>query len=218
MLKYFSNYNNKYSISLMLRKKRFMKFMKLLKHKSGLTILDIGGFGNSLEVLSEDFVKSNNITILNIENVDVFNKNTKYIMGDATNEKQFQPKSFDVIYCNSVIEHVGDFNKMKKLASNIRNWGVYYFVQTPAYYFPIEPHFLVPFFHFLPHKIRAYILTKFELASFPREENYYRALSIVSSVRLLKKKEFKLLFPEATILKEKFMFITKSYIAHNIGL
>ncbi len=216
MLKYFSNYNNKYSISRIFRKKRFERFMKLLKYRSGLKILDIGGFGNSLEILNDDFINNNDITILNIADIIVNNKNIKHILGDATNEKQFPPKSFDVIHCNSVIEHVGDFEQMKKLSSNIKTWGVNYFVQTPAFYFPIEHHFLVPFFHFLPLKMRAYILTKFKLASYPQEENYSRALSVVSSVRLLKEKELKSFFPDAIIMKERFLFMTKSYIAHNI--
>jgi hypothetical protein len=79
----------------------------------------------------------------------------------------------------------------------------------------MEPHFLIPFYQFLPVKLRAYLLNRFNLGYFSKEKNYEDALKVVSSVRLLKKKELLLIFPGAKILKERFLFFTKSLIAHN---
>jgi len=216
MLKYLSNYNNKNSISFYLRKKRFKLLFDLLKTKSGYKILDIGGFGNSFEILDKGFCEKNKITILNIENVEVSNKNIEFVLGDATDKGVFPENSFDLVYCNSVIEHVGDSEERKKLSENIRSWGHNYFVQTPNYYFPVEPHFLMPFFQYLPVKFRAYLLNKFNLGYFTKEKDYADALKTVSSVRLFKKKELTGLFPEGKIIKERFLFLTKSLIVHNI--
>ena len=215
MLKYLSNYNNKYSISFYYRKKRFKIFYDLLKEKSGCKILDVGGFENSLEILDKGFCDNNEITILNIENVELLNKKFKFVLGDATDPGLFPEKSFDIIYCNSVIEHAGDSEQRKILSDNIRKWSHNYFVQTPNFYFPMEPHFLMPFFQFLPIKLRAYLLNRFSLGYFSKEKNYEDALKIVTSVRLLKKKELLRIFPGAKILKERFLFFTKSLIAHN---
>lgn len=215
MLKYLSNYNNKYSISLYLRKKRFKIFYDLLKKKSGNKILDIGGFENTLEILDKYFCDNNEITILNIENVELQNKKFKFVLGDATDRGLFPDNSFDVIYCNSVIEHAGDYEQRKILSENIRKWAHNYFVQTPNFYFPMEPHFLIPFFQFLPIKLRVYLLNRFNLGYFSKEKNREDALKVVSSVRLLKKKDLLSIFPGAKILKERFLFFTKSLIAHN---
>jgi len=215
MLKYLSNYNNKHSLSLYFRKKRFKLLYDLLNTKTDCKILDIGGFGNTLEMMDKDFCDKNEITILNLENVEVFNKRTKFVLGDATDSGLFKEKSFDLVYCNSVIEHAGDNEQRKKLSENIRKWGSKYFVQTPNYYFPFEPHFLIPFFHFFPVKLRAYLLNKFTLGSYRKENNLMSALNVVSSVRLLKLEEFQESFPGAKIIKEKFLFLNKSFIAHN---
>ncbi len=215
MLKYLSNYNNKYSLSIYFRKRRFKLFYDLLKTKTDCKILDIGGFGNTLEIIDKDFCNKNKITILNLENVEVSNMNIQFVLGDATESGLFSDKSFDVVYCNSVIEHVGDDEKRKVLSENIRKWGVRYFVQTPNYYFPYEPHFLIPFFHFFPVKLRAYLLNNFTLGSYRKESNLMSAIIKVSSVRLLNLEELRSFFPGAKIIKEKFFFLNKSFIAHN---
>ncbi len=195
--------------------KRFKLFLNLLNYDTGNKILDIGGFGNSLEILDKNFINNNDVTILNIENVEVNNKNIKFVLGDATDASLFPRNCFDIVYCNSVIEHVGTLEQQKKLSDNIRYWGKKYFVQTPNYYFPIEPHFLIPLFQFMPIRFRANILNKFNLGSYPRELKYKDALKVVSSVRLIKKEKFQSLFPGAKLFKEKFLFLSKSFIVHN---
>jgi len=181
----------------------------------GNRILDIGGFGNSLEILDKNFVKNNDITILNLDNVEIKNNEVKFVKGDATKSMLFSENNFDVVHCNSVIEHINTNKLRKALSENIQSWGKYFLVQTPNYYFPMEPHFLFPFFQFLPLNVRAFILTKISLGTFPKESNYKNAKKIVSSVRLLKKSELQALFPGVKIVKEKIAFFTKSFIAHN---
>ena len=60
----------------------------------------------------------------------------------------FKDKSFDAVFSNSVIEHVGTFEDQKMMANEVIRVTNFYFIQTPNLYFPIEPHFLVPFFQF----------------------------------------------------------------------
>lgn len=215
MLKYFSNYNNKNSIAYYFRKKRFDLLLKLINSYGRKKILDIGGFDNSLVFFDLKFAENNDITILNIENIKIANNNIYFIQGDATDPHLFLSNSFDIIHCNSVIEHLKTYSLQTILAQNIQKWGKYYFVQTPNYYFPVEPHFLTPFFQFLPIHIRSYLLTKLNLGHFTKEKDIERARNIVSSIRLMNYKELKYLFPNAKIIKEKFLFFTKSFIIHN---
>lgn len=56
--------------------------------------------------------------------------------------KQFQDNEFDAVFSNSVIEHVGDYEAQRQMANEIMRVGKRYFVQTPNFYFPIEPHIL----------------------------------------------------------------------------
>jgi 2-polyprenyl-3-methyl-5-hydroxy-6-metoxy-1,4-benzoquinol methylase len=59
-------------------------------------------------------------------------------------------RSFDIVFSNSVIEHVGDAESQQQFAHEIARVGRAYWVQTPNRRFPVEPHLLTPFLHFLP--------------------------------------------------------------------
>lgn len=63
----------------------------------------------------------------------------------------FGSQSFDWIFSNAVIEHVGNSTRQRCFADEIRRVAARgYFVATPNKYFPIEPHTLLPFYQFLP--------------------------------------------------------------------
>jgi len=207
-------YNNS-SLSNFMRKKRFYFFRELLNSlEKPIKILDVGGtqkFWEMSEFYSEGDVK---ITLLNIEEQLVTLPNFNYIKGSATNMKFFEDKSYDVVFSNSVIEHLTSFSEQTKMADEIRRVGKRYWVQTPNYYFPFEPHFLMPFFHWLPVKFRVWLLMKLNLGWFPKQKNMTDAEEIINSIKLLKKKELKILFPEAKIFNEKFLFLNKSFVAY----
>jgi hypothetical protein len=57
------------------------------------------------------------------------------------------------VYCTSVIEHVPRARRAA-FAAELRRVGHGWFVQTPAWSFPIEPHALLPFAHWLPPNLR----------------------------------------------------------------
>jgi hypothetical protein len=59
---------------------------------------------------------------------------------------QYRDKEFDIAFSNSVIEHVGNDLRIRQMADEVRRVGRNY-LQTPNYYFPLEPHFFFPFFH-----------------------------------------------------------------------
>ncbi|MBU0560100.1 MAG: hypothetical protein KKG93_11085 [Bacteroidetes bacterium] len=119
-----------------------------------------------------------------------------------------------MIFSNSVIEHVGEYIDQKKFSNAIRRIAKRYFIQTPNYYFPFEPHFLFFGIQYLPVEIRAWLIRHFNLGWYEKERHYSRSLEIAKSIRLLKRKEIFELFPEAEIINEKCFGLTKSFIIH----
>ena len=76
-----------------------------------------------------------------------------FVQADATDRLPFDDGAFDLAYCNSVIEHVapGAPRRIRRGAeAGRRGW----YVQTPAFSFPVEPHALLPFAHWLPVALR----------------------------------------------------------------
>ena len=209
--------HNTSSISAKLRTKRFALFKSLFSSTSyPLKILDVGGketIWSREGFCTPSAINKFQITILNIYKEKTSSPNIISIVGDARNMSEFADGEFDMVFSNSVIEHVGNYNDKMQMAKEIQRVGKKYFVQTPNFYFPIEPHFVYPFFQFLPLQIKVWILMHIgrrrkKVAS--REQ----AKNIVNGINLLTKKEFIKLFPKAIIFEEKFLGLTKSFIAY----
>jgi hypothetical protein len=195
------------------RAKRFAFFKTLLqKIDKGdpIKILDVGGTQIYWERMN--FTDHDNvfITLLNLDLAPVSNANFSSIIGDARDLKRFENKHFDVVFSNSVIEHLFTLQNQQKMASEVRRVGKNYFIQTPNYYFPIEPHWLFPFFQFFPFDIRVWLTQNFNLGNFPKSVSKEKAISRVKEVQLLTEKEMRFLFPEGNVYREKFFGLTKS--------
>jgi hypothetical protein len=120
----------------------------------------------------------------------------------------------DVVFSNSVIEHVGVSEDQRQMAREVQRVGNRYFVQTPNKYFPLEPHSLFSFFRFVALKIRVWLLQYFKLGWFEKTPNEVTAREIVESIRLMDKREFFSIFPTAAIYEEKILGITESFVAY----
>ncbi len=212
-LKKFADVSNPKSVSNRFRTKRFKYFLELINElPKPVKILDAGGtqlFWERMKLTSPEDVQ---ITILNKENVDITLPNFTMVKGNAADMKMFTDMQFDVVFSNSVIEHVGSFDSQRKMANEIMRTGKTFFVQTPNYYFPLEPHFLFPFFQFLPNKLKIFLIRHFSLGWYEKVNNIEKSKEIINSLRLLNLREIKELFPNSVIIKEKFIFLTKSFI------
>jgi hypothetical protein len=152
------------------------------------------------------------ITLLNLSQIEIHHSNLESVVGDARNMREFGDGEFDVVFSNSVIEHVGDYKNQKQMALEVQRVGKRYFLQTPNFYFPFEPHFLFPFFQFFPLWLKVFLIRHFNLGWYNRVSGKEQALRTASSVRLLKKWELKELFPNAIICNERFAGLTISFI------
>ncbi len=218
VLKKFASMERSDSYRVKMLKKRFIllqSFISLLPRP--IRILDVGGkeiFWERLNVHHDDTVK---ITLLNLTAVETKFRNFTSIVGDGRNMPEFRNGEFDVVFSNSVIEHVGNYEDQKRMAKELRRVGKRFFLQTPNYYFPFEPHFLFPCFQFFPVWFKVFMIRHFNLGWCDRLPDRNQAIQAVHSVRLLKKRELKELFPGATIHKERIGGLVYSFIVTGRG-
>ena len=197
------------------RVSRMKLFITQINPSLADTILDVGGYPSNWEALKIDGLR---IICLNQDPTFkdsslVYQKGISRVHGDGCN-LSYGNQSFSVGFSNSVIEHVGDWAKQKAFAQEILRVGRKIWVQTPAYECPIEPHFLTPFFHWLPKAWRVKLACNFTVWGWIQRPKPDEAREIVNEIRLLNKKEFCELFPDCKILTEKlFGIFPKSYIA-----
>lgn len=204
---------NKKSIPFAFRKRRFAKFLKLLGTvPRPAKMLDVGGSELYWESLGFD-ERDISVLLLNLTKRKVKHSNFSSVVGDATNLNNYHDSEFDLVFSNSVIEHLSSWENQQKMASEVRRVGKRYYVQTPYKYFVIEPHWMFPLFQFLPKKWRILLTENFSLGHQPRAGSKILAKERVEEIRLLSKKEMQMLFPEALIAEEKIFGLTKSLIA-----
>jgi SAM-dependent methyltransferase len=203
------------SLAARLRARRGAFFSGLLASvPRPLTILDVGGTSGFWEAI--DFSKQDvEIIVLNLQPSPVSLPGYRYVTGDARDLSAFPDQSIEIVYSNSVIEHVGGPDEQARMAREIRRVGKRYFVQTPNYRFPVEPHFVFPGFQYLPLAVRAFLLTNFRLGWFERERDWDRAMEAVGSIRLLKKEELTKLFPEGRFYEERLFGLAKSFMVYH---
>jgi len=202
------------SLAAKLRRRRFSLFLSLLsKVEKPISILDVGGTQRFWEVMNFSAVDDIHFILLNVTEPPVSLPNFSSVVGDARN-LLFPDRSFDIVFSNSVIEHLNRYEDQIRMAQEVRRVGKRYFVQTPNKYFPLEPHFIFPFFQFLPVEVRIWLLRHFDLGRFNRVSDYQKAKSIVEGIRLLGKNELLRLFPDANFFEEKISGITKSFVAY----
>jgi Methyltransferase domain len=202
------------SVANQFRQKRFALFRALIEQlPKPIRVLDVGGthmFWNHMEFTPD---RDTSITLLNVDHPGDRDPRFHYVDGDGRDLRRYADASFDVVFSNSVIEHLGDYTNQQRMAREITRVGKRYFVQTPNRYFLIEPHFLLPLFQFLPVAWRASIVSRFNISWYGRLSPP-DARRLVEEIRLITRSELSRLFPDAELYRERVMGLTKSFIAY----
>ncbi len=129
------------------RARRHAQFFTLTGLQPGARLLDLGCGRIGLRALEPQ---------LDITGVDLQPRPDypgPFVQADAAEGLPFADREFDLVYCSSVIEHVPPARRAA-FAAELRRVGRGFYVQTPAHSFPIEPHALLPFAHWLPPSLR----------------------------------------------------------------
>jgi hypothetical protein len=181
-----------------------------------ITILDVGG--------RPDYWL--NIGFDRIARIDLLNRHKKEIerelpaeapreifthrIGDARNLSAYEDGSVHLVHSNSVIEHVGGWRNMRAMAKELMRVGRSGWVQTPAWEFPIEPHFQVPFMHWFGGPLSSRLMS---ISAQPRLRrlDVHKRRQQVERINLLSGREVRALFPGTQVYVER-LLIAKSYI------
>jgi len=143
-------------ISRRFRRRRFERILAQEPELLQKRILDLGGSLHFWQKVGVD-LNRHDITLLNI----AADAQASDVMGQVDASRialydgstiPWKDKHFDWVISNSVIEHVPP-SARQQFSEEIRRVGLNYLVQTPAFAFPIEPHFVMPFLHWLPRRV-----------------------------------------------------------------
>lgn len=129
-------------------------------------------------------------------------------VGDACN-LPWEDKHFDIVYSNAVIEHLGTFERQKKMATEIMRVGKSWFVTTPNRWYPFEFHLRLPFVTWLPRN--GYIRFG-QVISYNHMKKKYMAGIRRDDLRLMTAKDLKHCFPTSRIIKQRVTFMAETLI------
>ena len=188
---------------------------KLLQRHGEIKVLDAGGRAEYWNMMSPAVADRVHLTILNYspELIDYSEKTSAHlrfenVIGDACAMPQFADGAFHLVHSNSVIEHVGGYGRMIAFANEIRRVGQAYYVQTPNFWFPIDPHIAFPVMHWMPDPVRIAVHTRFPVGIVKRL-NFVEAAGLLDDNRMIGRRTMRALFPDARQSAEWFGVIFK---------
>ncbi|MDZ4373139.1 MAG: methyltransferase domain-containing protein [Phenylobacterium sp.] len=199
------------------RRARLAKFLELVPSaRTGepIRILDIGGTRSYWESMTDLWSHLPlRFTIVNLEQEHIDDGVYALRSGNACDLAEYPDNAFDVIHSNSVIEHVGHWSEMRSMANEVRRLAPSYFVQTPNFWFPMEPHYRTLGFQWWPEATRARMLMRKRRGFRGPAASLDAAMKNIQSVNLLTASQVSELFPDAKIDREMVFGLAKSIIA-----
>lgn len=196
------------------RARRWETFHQVFPEIEKMKVLDLGGTAAFWQTVP---TRPAHVTLVNLQ-VDgrTAGEGFTSLSGDACRASEVLAENgvdpdFDVVFSNSLIEHVGGHSKRSDLAHQVRSLAPRHWVQTPYRYFPVEPHWVFPGMQFMPAAARVQIDLRWPLGG--KAPNEAAARRRVLWTELLSVTEMRDYFPESTIVRERMAGLTKSLIA-----
>jgi len=189
------------------------RFAQLLDIRETTRVLDVGGTPLNWSLLPF----RPQVTLLNLPSARPKWPEFDCVIGDGR-RLPFADRSFDVVFSNSVIEHVGSWEDQRRFADEVLRVGRRYWVETPNRRFPVEMHMLLPFLHFLPKSWQRGIARRWTVWEFiTRPSQDHRNAYIehyLNDIRLVDARELRELLPGCVVDRERFLGFTKSLTAY----
>lgn len=204
-------------LSKISRIRKLELFNKLMNPTKETRILDVGAEISPNSECNIQFIDcypwKNNVSAINLssEHISLIKQYYPEVdvrIGDACN-LPWENKHFDIVYSNAVIEHLENFERQKKMATEIMRVGKSWFVTTPNRWYPFEFHMRLPFVTWLPRN--GYIRFG-QVISYHHMKRKYMTGIRHDSLRLMTAKDLKHCFPTSRIIKQRVTFMAETLI------
>lgn len=203
------------SLGAAARLRRWQLVIRLFPDLGRMRVLDLGG---TVEWWRRAPVRPRQVVVVNlVEPGESDRARCVPVLGDACAARDVLasagvPDGFDLVFSNSLLEHVGGHARRVALAAEVRALAPCHWVQTPYRFFPVEPHWIFPLLQFLPVAGRARAAQHWPLAH-TRPASISEALDAVQWTDLIGITELRSYFPESCVVHERIGGLTKSIVA-----
>jgi hypothetical protein len=193
------------------RSRRWTWLTETFPELPDMTVLDLGGRVDTWERAP---VRAAHVHVVNLEPTpDDLPPWAEADHGDACAlPEDIRRRRYDLVFSNSVIEHVGGHERRLRFAETIHAMAPAHWVQTPYRYFPVEPHWVAPGLQYLPVKARSSIAHWWPLQH-TKATDRAETLQAVLWTELLDKTQMRHYFPRSVIRSERVAGVPKSLIA-----
>ena len=190
------------------REKKYRLFLQLLRPHASTRILNVGATGTNTG-LQEQFESKYTHPECITGGGPSFEESYDYgrsfpavtpLVFDGRS-LPFADKSFDIVYSNAVLEHLPTPEDVLRFASEVQRVGRGWFVATPNFWYPIEPHYHFPFVQFLPRHAQRSLVAA--LGKTPYDH-----------LRLLRKSDLRKLFPTSHVVGCRVTFYPETLVAY----
>lgn len=199
-----------HSLAEQMRLRRWTRLTEEFPDFENMRVLDLGG---TTLFWVRSPIRPKSVTVINLGAPGDGLPGVRPIEGDALDAPNLVgDEEFDLVFSNSLIEHLGGHLKRVRFAEVVRSMAPRYAVQTPYRYFPVEPHWVFPGMQFLPMNARTWLAPRWPLGH-THEWAEQEATEEVMCTELLSLTEMRFYFPDAHITWERFAGLPKSMTA-----
>ena len=197
------------SFTYRFRQRRNEEFKRRFPDLADMRVLDLGGVADTWRASG---MRADSVTLVNLDQAseDPTEPWIEMIQADACAGAFGK---YDLVFSNSLMEHLGGHARRQQFANVVRESAPSWWVQTPYRYFPIEPHWIFPFFQFLPFRARLMVCQHWDTLNMPACKDKAQAAELVASTELISATEMRTYFPGSEIWFERVASVPKSLVA-----
>ena len=190
------------------REQKYHLFLQMLHPSPQMRVLNVGASGTGIglpDQLESVYPYRSQITGGGISFADVRDyrdsfPGVKAVVLDGCS-LPFADKSFDIVYSNAVLEHLPGDDLMERFASEVQRVGKGWFVTTPNFWYPVDPHYHLPFVQLLPETAQRTLVRRLGRTPY-------------AHLRLLTRRQLKKLFPLGEVISCRVTFYPETLIAY----